>query len=225
MITILQTQKQMYCLMCEKFLCNLHYIDEKRIDYTCQLSDKNSIYKSYRNFLCSLNKMNFNSVSVINKLDEFNFLAERKKINQRKIEISSQDYTEAKKIKNNCKSELCSNCCYKNNPKNIRKYEYSFIDNFIKSNKVVSEYINKLFTIYLYDPCSIFKNLCNLLQGEIHPSCEDIVMYLLDNYSYNEIEELSKDVKFISNNRNNSCIKRTNSRILTEEGHENSKSK
>lgn len=183
-------------MICNKFSCNLHFIDEKRTDYRSQLPDKYSILKSLRNILnkilskeCNLNLL------VDSKINEFNHLIETKKeikkLNLKKLvkkinlEENSEDSDEDKNKEKdkyeingeNKNKQICqcsSNCIL--NDRNYKNNNQEFSNESNIKNIVIKEYIKKYFNIYLFDSCEIRKSLfiCfNHIDTDI-PECVDV---------------------------------------------------
>lgn len=180
MINILQTPKQMFCLMCEKYLCNLHYLDENRIHYSYHRNDKTSYLKSYRAMIQkSIGLNNSNSDILTQLIEEFNMNVDKKRINLRKIDLNLGNSIEISKnqikedVQDNTKGVnfICTSNCLiaklKSNDSNLQ------LD--ITVDKIVEEYIQKLFLIHMFDPCQILLSLKNIFaKKKIILSCYEV---------------------------------------------------
>ncbi len=167
----------MFCLMCEKYLCNLHYLDENRIHYSYHRNDKSAYLKSYRSMI-QKSLRNINSCTVINLIDEFNGNIDKKRINCRKIDLLVNKHEESIKNSVNTKVEVfdsnfykaCSLECY------INKFQLNNnLDSVSKLEHITEEYIQKLFLIYMFDFCSILVSLKNTLGNKVaEVTCFDV---------------------------------------------------
>ena len=160
--TILQTAKQMFCLMCCKFSCNLHFIDENRKHYISQLSDKNTMLKSLYLLLSSVSCVKYEKIPlfIVEHVNNFN-----KFIDNKKTSFSSKKIIF--ELNNINQQSPCSENCYLVGNE-ISNYLMEFI---------VKEYVDKFFSVFNFDPCKIHKCIKTTLRKkqETLPTCFEVI--------------------------------------------------
>ncbi len=177
---LLQTEKQMFCMVCMKFLCNIHYYDEDRISFSSLGSFLIKPYLiSYRRILSVL----ISKKSLLTEIVSFMIDEEIEKFKDLyKLKQYSKKFSFIKKLEEDeqiienllpC-NELCyiSNSAYKNITKDAVSNSFSSFE---------YEYISKLFEIFKFDSCKISDFLKKTLKKDF--SCVSVsvaYLYLLD---------------------------------------------
>lgn len=175
MTKIIQTEKQMFCSVCMKFMCNIHGYEESRPDYK---SYRSFFFRdfiiSFRNLLINglyLSTIKNNNISlhkvILTKLEEFNLsMSKRKYIKLfstlKKIEYSADNTELFKNIENKITYKICMNNCYMAN-------SFSINNQFCRDFDIIVEkylmYINSNYgSINLFSDSILSKNVFVLLE-------------------------------------------------------------
>lgn len=190
MKNILQTEKQTFCFVCLKFMCNIHYYDDRRQSYTSLNSYSiRPIVSSYKTILTIMNtfKEEFSSDLLDLFIAEVKNYNDLYKIYYKKLKFTKCfdvltdhiDLNRQKYSKENC-SEKCYLCKESYSHINTEYINTLVYDDFIENTKFKynissREYILKCFDIYKYEPCKI-KNFIKKVKF-IEIDCIDVRKY------------------------------------------------
>lgn len=187
---ILQTEKQMFCSICMKFMCSIHFYENNRTHYSPWTScNYKAFMASYRRFL-TINYNTFKSnlellEIVINKIDKLNEYISGKKGSKTFGKVHKIDMENLKILVSQDKylQTPCENLCYTSI---ASAAELAKINGEWGGSTL--EYIQKLLDIYKFQPCKISSFLKTvLLQGKTDIiSCKEVNNYItFNNRSFN----------------------------------------
>lgn len=162
----------MFCSVCMKYLCNIHYYDDNRLDYSSYRSFNLKGYlKNYREILTVLYKANCSSqLNSITKtrIDEFNYQLTNKKNSKnflfiKKIELD-KPIDESYYLERICGEKCFFKLAGENH--NLRLDElYSNAKKLNEEESIVKEYIIKLNEVFKFSPCEICLYLNSFLKN------------------------------------------------------------
>lgn len=178
---ILQTEKQMFCTVCMKFMCSIHFYENSRVHYTPWTSCNYKAYMaSYRNFLT----ITYNSYKtklpllhrVVEKIDKLNEYISGKKGSKTFGKVHKIDMENLKHLVSQDKylQNSCENSCFATIKKEVELEEIS-----LELSGITSEYLNKLIEIYKFQPCKIstFLNTVLLSSKKEIVTCKGVRIY------------------------------------------------
>lgn len=165
---ILQTEKQMFCSVCMKFMCSIHFYENNRTHYSPWTScNYKAFMTSFRKFLTiSYNtfKTNLELLGiVICKIDKLNEYISGKKGSKTFGKVHKIDMENLKILVSQDKylQNPCDNNCY---------FTLTHLDELDKIKAEWTgptlEYIQKLLDIFKFQPCKISSFLRNVLLQE-----------------------------------------------------------
>lgn len=175
---ILQTEKQMFCAVCMKFMCSIHFYENSRVHYSSWTScNYKAVLASYRNFLTITYNTYKSELTllgkVVEKIDKLNEYVSGKK--------GSKTFGKVHKIDMENLKYLVSLNKYLQNPCDNRCFvtiqnEAELCELTLDLSSVASEYLNKLIEIYKFQPCKIsaFLNIVLLNNKEEKVTCKGV---------------------------------------------------